>query len=430
MPANLVGRVAQKVVLSEVVPEGCGPGALDSGGCHQTAGVVAGFAYELGSLDRIFETSDQRTHRRPVQVVQQCSLPVVPQAWIRAPDVRDGKQVKIVEVDVVADDSGELRHHRRIADVPALGGDGHEQVIPNQPRDELGVVFAEAVQRAELSHEVGADLGVVAVAPLRDVVEEPRDVDEFRLGQACKDVGAVGEFVVAGGIGEHPEVADHEQAVLVDGVDVEQVVLHLSRHLVEDGQVGAENSVAVHSAQLVIDAPRLAQDLQEQAAGTEIGSERTIDAVPVRAYEPDGRGAYAFEVRVLLQQQEYFEQRERMAAEDIPADSLHIAVDGLKAPVQRLDAVAAADVEDRLLEVPEQHLVQTRKLHHLAVVALHQVFDAEPAAFVLETQHFGQMALVIEQEPILGAPGEDVQREPHPPQEPPVRLPARGALRR
>ena len=360
VPADLVRGVAQEVVVSEVVPQRRGPPGIDSGLLHQRVGLLPGFPRKLGPLDRVVESTDQRAHRRSIQIVQQGVLPVVPQPGVRAADVRDGEQVEVVEVDVVADGVGELRHHRGVADVAPLRGDRHQQVIADQPCDERRVVLAEAVHGAELADQVGAELGVVRVAALGDVVEESRDVDELGLGQTREDVRAMGELVVTGGVGEHPEIADHEQAVLVDGVDVEQVVLHLTGHLVEDGQVGAENPVAMHPAQLVVDAPGLAQDLQKQAAGPDVGPEPVVDAMPVRADQTDGRCPHAFEIGVLLQQQEHLQQGERIAAEDVLADGLHVAVDGLEPPVERLDAVAAAHVEDRFLEVLEQHLVEPR----------------------------------------------------------------------
>ena len=323
---------------------------------------------------------------------------------------------------MIADGAGELRHDLGVADVAALRGNRHQQMVPDQPRDEIGVVPTESVPGAELPDQVRTQLGVVAVATLGDVMEETRDVDELRLGQAREDVGAVGELMVASGVGEPPQVADHEQAVLVDGVDVEQVVLHLTRHLTEDGQVGAQDSVPVHPAQLVVDAPGLAQDFQKEAAGTEIGPEPIIDPVSVCANEPDRGRAHPFQVGMLLQQEKYLEEGERIAVEDILAGHLQIAVHRLEAPVQRLDAITVSRVEDRLLEVLEEHLVQTRKLHHFTVVALHQTLHAESLRVVLEPQHLGEPPLMVEQEPVLGPPRQHMQREPHSPQEPSARL--------
>ena len=153
-----------------------------------------------------------------------------------------------------------------------------------------------------------------------------------------------------------------------------------------------------------------------------VGPECVVDPVPVGADEADGRGAHPFQLGMLLQQQEHLQQGEGIAAEDVLAGDFHVTVHGLEAPVERLDALAPAGVENRLLEVLQQHLVQARQLHDFTVVALHHVLDAEPAAAVLEPEHPGQGPLMVEQQPVLGAPGQDVQREPYPPQKTPAGL--------
>ena len=58
-------------------------------------------------------------------------------------------------------------------------------------------------------------------------------------------------------LGEAAQIADHHQDVLVDGVDVEQVVLHLADDAAEHRQIAAQDAVLVHPPQLVRDAARL-----------------------------------------------------------------------------------------------------------------------------------------------------------------------------
>jgi hypothetical protein len=54
-------------------------------------------------------------------------------------------------------------------------------------------------------------------------------------------------------LGESAQIADHHQDVLVDGVDVEEVVLHLADDAAEQPAGSAENAVLVHPPQLVRD---------------------------------------------------------------------------------------------------------------------------------------------------------------------------------
>ncbi len=44
------------------------------------------------------------------------------------------------------------------------------------------------------------------------------------------------------------QVADDGQGMFVDGIDVEQVVLHLADDLAEGGNVGGKYTVSVHPA--------------------------------------------------------------------------------------------------------------------------------------------------------------------------------------
>ena len=105
---------------------------------------------------------------------------------------------------------------------------------------------------------------MVAAAALGDVVVERRDVQQPAPLEAAHQLAAERELVRELRHGEAPQVAQHHQDVLVDGVDVEQVVLHLADDAAELGQVAAEDAVLVHAAELVHDAARLLQDVQEQ----------------------------------------------------------------------------------------------------------------------------------------------------------------------
>ena len=153
-------------------------------------------------------------------------------------------------------------------------------------------------------------VGVVAAAALGDVVEERGDVQQPAALEAAHQLAAQRILVRELGHGEAPQVAHHHQDVLVDGVDVEQVVLHLADDAAERRQVAAEDAVLVHAPQLVHDAARLLQDVQEQQRAS-TGSRRNarIDAAsraPQRAQRARGHAA---QLGVLHHQQEALEDR-------------------------------------------------------------------------------------------------------------------------
>ena len=72
---------------------------------------------------------------------------------------------------------------------------------------------------------------------------------------------------------------------LVHRVGMEQVVLHLADDAAEHRQVARQDVQHGHAAQLVHDAARLLQDLQEQLAVDRIAAELRVDAM---ARVPDG----------------------------------------------------------------------------------------------------------------------------------------------
>ncbi len=70
-----------------------------------------------------------------------------------------------------------------------------------------------------------------------------------------------------------------------------------------------------------------------------------------------------------------------------------------------------------LAEELQQHLVQQAHVHDRAVVALHELLDREGVGSVLVAEHLRDADLVVEQQPVLAAPGDHVQGEAHLPQE-------------
>ena len=103
---------------------------------------------------------------------------------------------------------------------------------------------------------------MVAAAALGDVVEQPGEVQHFLALEIGDQPRAQRVLVRVLRLAEAAQVADHHQDVLVDGVDVEQVVLHLADDAAEHRQVVAEDAVQVHPPQLVREAARLAEHLR------------------------------------------------------------------------------------------------------------------------------------------------------------------------
>ena len=219
---------------------------------------------------------------------------------------------------------------------------------------------------------------------------------------------------------EAPQIAHHEQRVGIDGVGVEQVVLHASDHASERGNVAAENAVHIHAPQLVGDADRRAQDLHEEPVMARVLPKFLIDERYMRADEADGLGAHAAQLRVLLQEHEQLEQRRRIAGEYLGMGDLQIIVADLEARVDGHRRAALG--EYGLAKQLQQHLVEQAHVHHRAVVLLHELLDREREARILVAEELRELDLVVEQQPVLAPAGEHVQPEPYFPQERLARL--------
>jgi hypothetical protein len=89
---------------------------------------------------------------------------------------------------------------------------------------------------------------------------------------------------------------------------------------------------------------------------------------------------------------------------------LEAAVDG-----HRLTGIIGE--QNGLLKQLQQHLVEPGKLHNGAVIVLHELLDSQIMTLILMAELLGELALIIEQQPILAAPGQGMQGEAHLPEE-------------
>ena len=121
---------------------------------------------------------------------------------------------------------------------------------------------------------------MVAAASLGDVVKKSSQVEHFLVLEISDQPRAQRIFVRMLRLGESAQVADHHQDVLVDGIHMEEIVLHLADDPSERRQILAQHAKQIHSAQLVRQAARLAKHLDEARAIGRLAAKRDVDAVP------------------------------------------------------------------------------------------------------------------------------------------------------
>ncbi len=127
-------------------------------------------------------------------------------------------------------------------------------MVAHEPRDETRVVTREALLEAERLGIDAAEFGVVAAAALGDVVKQRGEVDDLGPLHGRHESRHLRQLVLEARQHEAAQVAQYEQDVRIDGVGVEQVVLHAANHAPERRDVTAEHAVQVHAAKLVRDA--------------------------------------------------------------------------------------------------------------------------------------------------------------------------------
>ena len=176
--------------------------------------------------------------------------PAVPERWVGGVDVRHRERVEVAEALLRFDLLGEGGEHLGIADVLALSHIGHEEVLAHEPAHQFPIGGLEAVALGKCLYVLGAEGGVVAAAPLRDIVVEPSDVEKFGLGNLAHALVGHGVAILGALVEEAPQVPQEQHGVRIHGVDVEKIVLHLSDDAAEFGQIASEHAIAPHAREL------------------------------------------------------------------------------------------------------------------------------------------------------------------------------------
>ncbi len=407
LPGDLLRVVAQEVGGIQVRPESL----LDRVGER----IEAQQARRLGLLFRNRGVQRRRLAGQDApgqaeQVLQQLCLPAVPDPRAGAADVGDGQQVERDQAALAADFFGEGARDLGIVHVLLLRHRGHGQVVLDQEGHEVGVLLGKAVAPAEAPRVDGAEGGMVAAAPLGDVVEQRGDVEQPAALEAAHELAAERKFVREVRHREAPQVSQHHEDVLVHRVDVVEVVLHLPDDAPEFGQVGAQHVVLVHASELVHDAARLLQDVQEQQPRHRVAPEARVEPA-ARAPQRAQRGsAHAAQVAVLLHEQEALEDGARLALEQILAARLEQRATRLEALVQRARCRLRAGREARL-QVLQQDRVELRNRLGMPVVALHEQFARAPRSRSRVAALLRERILVIEGDAVFAPAGQVVQAD-------------------
>ena len=194
------------------------------------------------------------------------------------------------------------------------------------------------------------ELGMITAAPLGNIMEEACYINKFLFGQGLHDLAGKWHLGVEALQSKAPQVADHEQCVLIDCVGMEQVVLHAPHNASERGNVAAQDAVAVHAAELVRDPDGFAQNGHEKLLIHGIRTETLVDEVPRFQKQTDSGCTYALEMRVLLQEVENLEERGRVFLEHAVVRHLNESFHFLEARIDGCRVIGVITKQDGFLE--------------------------------------------------------------------------------
>lgn len=212
-----------------------------------------------------------------VEGLEQAGAPCVPKFGVGAADVGNGKQIECVEVFACGNTVAEGLEDMGILDVFFLGNGGHEQVVFNQPCEEVAFFFGVVVVGGELLCVFDAFFGVIAATAFGDVVQQGGGVEDMWSWVGLHDGAGFGHFVAVGFNGETAHIADDGQDVVVYGVNMEEVVLEQAGDFFPCGEIAAKYAVEVEKTEGLGKAGAVFEELDKAAAVFWVLGETGVD---------------------------------------------------------------------------------------------------------------------------------------------------------
>lgn len=212
-----------------------------------------------------------------VEGLEQAGAPCVPKFGVGAADVGNGKQVECVEVFACGNTAAKGLEDMGVLDVFFLGNGGHEQVVFNQPCEEVAFFFGVVVVGGELLCVFDAFFGVIAATAFGDVVQQGGGVEDMWSWVGLHDSAGFGHFVAMSFDGETAHITDDGQDVVVYGVNMEEIVLEQAGDFFPCGEIAAKYAVEVEKTEGLGEAGAVFEELDKAAAVFWILGETGVD---------------------------------------------------------------------------------------------------------------------------------------------------------
>ena len=366
---------------------------------------------ELCAVGLLLAPAREARQRPAVEVVQDRGLPAGEHAGPHRAHVGVRQQVEHAQALGLGGGGREVGDRLGVVDVAPLRDVRHRQVVGDQELDAVGVGGVEADPLVELADE-GDALGHVAVAlGLADVVQEHPQHEQSRLLHLVEHLGGALGFRRLPG-GQRLQVLDGQQRVLVGRELVIDVVLHQAGQRPELRQVAAEQSQLVHLGQGEGHPTPRPADVEEEIAHGRGGTEGGVDDVQ-RVLD----GALEVERELAAEPVQVPEdlhdahrvgpQRRRVAVGQVqPAVEEDQPVGQRLLPLATLGRAAA---RQRLLATGDEPARDAVDGPRMQVVVAHEALDAEGVALALVAEVLGDARLQVAGEHVVLVAGEEVQ---------------------
>ena len=121
-----------------------------------------------------------------------------------------------------------------------------------------------------------AQLRVIATAAFGNVMKKGRCVKHIGLVPACRQLRTEGVFVRMVGNEKAAHISQNHQDVLINGVDVKQVMLHLTDDVSKYPQITTQDGGLIHQSKCMCDALSLLHDFEKSLTIDGVASEFDI----------------------------------------------------------------------------------------------------------------------------------------------------------
>ena len=259
-PDLVVGEGGEVGVLHGLGP--FGQGRAGSGQAHAgVKGSVLVVSADGGGIFRPAPTPEQGLGG-PVELAKELALPAVPDPGTHGADIRHGQDQEQSQPLGRLDDPGEVEHGAGIGDVTFLGVIAHDQVMFNQPGDQLDPLAGLSEALAGLARCPGAGLFLPAGAALAGVVQQHGQEQGLAVTDQGHDGGGQGMVLGKAAIGDPGDHAHRPEGVLIHSVRMVHVELHLGDDAAPFGQVSAKHVGLVHQGQGPLRVATVGEDVE------------------------------------------------------------------------------------------------------------------------------------------------------------------------